>query len=124
MESYNEDEFDLNSKTNIFLIEFKKILEMEINLLKRVENNRSQLSFYLKQCNDDFKNLDGKLFLEDYSHIHSNKTDVLFKKEFLLDKIINKLKSTCDHKWEHDIIDLNYDTSTKITYCKKCEITI
>ena len=77
----------------------------------------------------DISNLDNNYFIEDKTVIEvkiivENRIALLVKQLYYYETIINnKLNNICEHEWITDDIDIDPERSTKITYCKCCEVS-
>jgi hypothetical protein len=82
--------------------------------------------FLKKTYEDALKNIE--YIINDTRNNNNDNDDTFYmnrKKHFLeLIDICNiNIYSLCEHEFEEDLIDIDPDTSHKITYCKFCEFT-
>lgn len=89
--------------------------------------NTAKIQFDISE--KDISNLDNNYFIEDKTVIEvkvivENRIALLVKQLYYYETIINnKLNNICEHEWITDDIDIDPERSTKITYCKCCEVS-
>lgn len=83
------------------------------NSINTLNNN-----YFNINCNEPLFNQYISMFedLNKYSELITNL-------ETLKSNIENLIKNHCNHEWIHDDIDITPDSSKRIYYCIKCEIT-
>ena len=64
-----------------------------------------------------------KFFLLNFYESHINMDEIKQNFDALLLSIEKKLMTECKHNYVDDEIDIDYDTSKKITYCDICSCT-
>ena len=109
------------------LLDMNKTL---INLLNSINNTISQMNM----IDEDIRRLDNNYFLEERDQIWPkllelfsvdnlsihNLTNLLSNYNTMVN---NQIDSLCDHEWIIDEIDIGPDTSKRVCYCIKCEIS-
>ena len=115
------------------MVEEKNILihinETVYNFLLTLKETKSSIA----EIKNDINDLNNNFFLEDKDNIYI-KLLKLFDEESILDLIqdlnkfnnlvSHKIDNCCNHEWLEDLIDLNPEKSQKISYCKKCEVSM
>jgi hypothetical protein len=87
------------------------------------ENKMIHENIYYELVNN--KDFQYNTIIDTFKQVNNNQSimdklnDLVKLKEFLEQKI----RAECKHEYEDDMIDLTYETSKKITYCKKCMST-
>ena len=107
---------------SVILLNIQKIIhDLSINInIAKIQFNT--LEKYIT-------NLDNNYFIEDKTVIEDkiqieDKIDSLIQQLYYYETIINnKLNNICEHEWITDDIDIDPERSTKITYCKCCEVS-
>ncbi len=110
-------------KTVLFFLTLKKHLESRLHFFCEMYTlkRESEISFENVKndtvLTDDLKDIYSSYALLNNLSIIKNE---IHKTKDLLENIDEKLYSTCKHDFVEDLIDLSFEKSKKIKYCKKC----
>jgi len=103
---------------------------MDINYLLLLRCNYNNILSYINSIIDEFDktkeyvtNQDKEFFI---FTIEENKEFFIERKKNILHAIElcnANIQNSCNHEFIEDVIDINPDESTSISYCKFCEFT-
>jgi len=128
MQNYIEEYHNNNNKSNMkklqILLDIKKNIELKISFFEEIENFNEILQSLPES--PSYENIMSDSYIYQYvtnsNNNRFNNNVQCRTHKTLLNNIVQQIKSTCNHNYTEDYVDMPSKTC-KITYCSICNST-
>jgi hypothetical protein len=125
----NENNMNANLTIDIDELNTNVLLNIRENVEEQITSMKSYVTFHksiIETMASYENNSDMKDIICDYQELHDIHCAQgnIQKYEKLVDKLNHVVFKVCKHDYEVDYVDIDPEKNVKVTYCKKCFITM